>query len=127
MLGKDKEMKIENKYLLYGDKRDCNGCGICTMFCPKNCIEMKEDEEGFLYPVIDESRCIHCNRCKNICSNINPPVEYEGEAYAAVNLSEEERKNSASGGMYYLLAKEIIERGRNSFWSRTYQKLESTA
>lgn len=104
-------MKIENKYLLYGNKQDCNGCGICTMVCPKNCIEMKEDEEGFLYPVIDESRCIHCNRCKNICSNINSPVEYKGEAYAAVNLSEEERRNSASGGMYYILAKEIINRG----------------
>ena len=103
-------MKVENKYLLNGNKKDCNGCGICTMFCPKNCIEMKEDEEGFLYPVIDESRCIHCNRCKNICSNINPPNEYKGEAYAAVNKSDEERRNSASGGMYYILAKEIIKR-----------------
>lgn len=103
-------MKIENRYLIKGDKKDCNGCGICTTVCPKNCIKMKEDNEGFLYPVIDESRCIHCNRCKNICSNINPLNGYEGEAYAAINKSEEERKNSASGGMFFLLAKEIIKR-----------------
>lgn len=113
---------IENE-----NKENCCGCTACKNICPKNAIEMKEDEEGFLYPVIDENRCINCNRCKNICSNINPPVEYEGEAYAAVNLSEEERKNSASGGMYYLLAKEIIKRERSSFWSRTYKKFKGTA
>lgn len=116
-------MKIENKFLLKGDKKECNGCGICTKICPKNCIEMKEDSEGFLYPIIDENRCIHCNKCKNICSNINPPNKYKGETYAAINKSEEERKNSASGGMFYLLAKNIIEKNGVVFGVEYTKKL----
>lgn len=101
---------MENKYLLYGNKKDCNGCGVCTLVCPKKCIHMKEDEEGFFYPVIDEKECIHCNRCKNICSNYNLNEEL-GKAYMAINTSEVERKNSASGGMFILLAKYVINHG----------------
>ena len=36
-------------------KQDCCGCAACVQRCPKRCISMKEDNEGFLYPVVDES------------------------------------------------------------------------
>lgn len=101
---------MENKYLLYGNKKDCNGCGACALVCPKKCIHMMEDEEGFLYPVIDEKECIHCNRCKNICSNYNMN-EKLGKAYMAMNTSELDRQNSASGGMFIILAKYVINHG----------------
>ena len=42
------------------DKNQCTGCTACANICPKSCIEMKEDDEGFSYPVIDNSRCISC-------------------------------------------------------------------
>ena len=29
--------------------------------CPTSCIVMREDEEGFLYPQTDTSKCIDCN------------------------------------------------------------------
>lgn len=100
---------MENLYLKIQDKKLCNGCGICTLQCPKHCISMEEDSEGFLYPVIDEEKCIHCNRCKNICSNYNESST-TGEAYIAINKNEEERKHSASGGMFYILAKYTISK-----------------
>ena len=34
-------------------KKDCCGCGACANVCPKNCIELKSDKEGFLYPKIE--------------------------------------------------------------------------
>ena len=39
---------------------ECIGCGVCSLVCNKKCIIMKEDKEGFLYPIIDEQRCVGC-------------------------------------------------------------------
>ena len=102
---------MENLYLKYKNKNACNGCGACIYVCPKHCISMKEDEEGFLYPVIDEEKCIHCNKCKNVCSNYNVSKSELNDAYIAINKNEEERKMSASGGMFYILAKYTINKG----------------
>ena len=41
-------------------KEDCCGCGACLQRCPRHCIFFKEDKEGFLYPLVDESNCIDC-------------------------------------------------------------------
>lgn len=42
-------------------KQDCCGCTACEAICPKDAIVMKEDNEGFLYPTVDKSRCVECN------------------------------------------------------------------
>ena len=52
---------------LYSRKEDCCGCGACFSVCPKSAIIMKEDEEGFDYPVIDSDACIRCLKCLNVC------------------------------------------------------------
>lgn len=106
---------MKNKFLSQGNKKECNGCGVCTLVCPKKCIHMLEDKEGFLYPVIDKKECIHCNRCKNICSNYNMN-EKLGNAYMAMNTSELDRQNSASGGMFIILAKYVINNRRSSIY-----------
>jgi len=100
---------MKNVYLEQHHKKDCNGCGICTLVCPKNAIKMVEDQEGFYYPQIEEEKCIHCNRCKNICSNFNPEKEERKKAYMVINKDKEVLKNSASGGMFYTLASYTIE------------------
>ena len=41
------------------EKTDCCGCSACMNICPKKCITMIKDKEGFLYPVVDEEKCIH--------------------------------------------------------------------
>ena len=33
--------------------KECCGCGACAQICPKQCISLKEDKEGFLYPTVD--------------------------------------------------------------------------
>ncbi|MDI9591192.1 MAG: 4Fe-4S binding protein [Acidobacteriota bacterium] len=48
-------------------KQDCVGCGACMQVCSRNAIEMASDDEGFLYPVIDEARCVRCRMCSAVC------------------------------------------------------------
>lgn len=99
-----------NRYLLTGDKKTCNGCGICALACPHNCISMKEDNEGFLYPIIDKSKCTHCDKCKKICSHFNDANPKKARTYAAINKNDEDRRKSSSGGMFILLAKYILNK-----------------
>ena len=46
--------------VLYKRKEECCGCTACYAICPKEAISMVEDEEGFEYPQIDESKCVRC-------------------------------------------------------------------
>lgn len=91
------------------EKKDCNGCGLCSLKCPKKAITMIEDNEGFVYPVIDKSKCINCNICKNICPNREYNLNNKIKAYAAINKNKEDLSNSSSGGMFVLLAKYVLK------------------
>lgn len=52
-------------------KEDCCGCHACQTVCPKKCIEMRADEEGFLYPFTRADECIDCHLCEKVCPIIN--------------------------------------------------------
>lgn len=58
---------MNNRIILYREKENCCGCTACYAICPTNSICMKEDEEGFLYPIIDEQKCIRCRKCLFVC------------------------------------------------------------
>lgn len=53
--------------ILYKRKEECCGCTACYAICPKEAISMVEDEEGFEYPQIDESKCVRCYQCLKVC------------------------------------------------------------
>ncbi len=55
-------------------KHRCVGCGLCVAVCPKNCITMARDEEGFSYPEIDIDVCINCGLCSKQCVGVQTPI-----------------------------------------------------
>lgn len=94
------------------DKKDCCGCGACAQRCPKQCITMQADNEGFLYPIVDTTTCIDCGICEKVCPVINQAEPQQPKkVYAAYNKNEEIRMQSSSGGIFTLLAEETIKNG----------------
>ncbi|MCM1139934.1 MAG: Coenzyme F420 hydrogenase/dehydrogenase, beta subunit C-terminal domain [Muribaculum sp.] len=107
------------------DKKDCVGCNACMQRCPKKCITMHEDEQGFLYPRVDESLCINCGLCEKVCPVINQDDPQKPlEVYAAKNLDDEIRMSSSSGGVFFALAKSVIDEGGVVFGARFNEKWE---
>ncbi len=93
------------------DKKDCCGCNACVQRCPKHCIAMHEDSEGFLYPKVDESLCIDCGLCEKVCPMLNRDEAQNPQKVLAVkNRNEEERMKSSSGGVFIALAKQVLEK-----------------
>ena len=94
------------------DKKDCCGCSACQQICPKGCISMQPDDEGFLYPVVDINACIDCGMCEKVCPELNRNIKTKPLAtYAAINPDLHVRMKSSSGGIFSMLAEETIEGG----------------
>ena len=100
-------------------KQDCCGCNACAQICPKQCITMQEDNEGFLYPRVDTENCIDCHLCEKTCPVSNHGTERKPlKVYAAINKDEEVRKQSSSGGIFTVLAEQIVKQGGVVFGAR---------
>lgn len=97
----------------FAEKQNCCGCGACADICPKKCINMEADQEGFLYPVVDKNKCINCGLCERVC----PVLQVEGDkpfkqdGYIVQNKDEQVRKESTSGGAFTAIAKRVIQAG----------------
>ena len=90
----------------------CTGCSACYSICPVQCISMKQDSEGFLYPFIEKEKCTKCKKCEEICPAIVQRKERKPlKVYAAKNPDEEIRRLSSSGGIFTLLAEHILHKG----------------
>ena len=101
------------------EKYNCCGCSACVQVCPKQCISMSADNEGFLYPQVDTAICIDCGLCEKVCPVINQNEPREPLAvYAAKNNNEKIRLKSSSGGIFTLLAEHIISEGGVVFGAR---------
>ena len=102
----------QNIMAIEGFLSKCTGCGACKNICPKNAIEMCEENNGFKYPNIDNSKCIECGKCYESCplvieNNFNADKPFVFAAQATDTI----REVSSSGGMYRMIASDIIKRG----------------
>lgn len=97
------------------DKYNCSGCTACVQSCPKQCITMNSDSEGFKYPIVDETICIQCGICIKVCpwkkEKYQRPINCFTEpiVYAAKCKESNIRLNSTSGGMFTVLSDYILQ------------------
>ena len=90
----------------------CCGCGACAAKCPKGCIEMEPDDYGFLHPVINADMCIGCGGCDGTCPVLNKKLDDKTEEVLwAKSKDNAERMNSSSGGVFALLARNVLLSG----------------
>ncbi len=89
----------------------CTGCRACSGVCPKQCITMKQNGEGFFYPEIAQSECIQCHLCEKVCPVNHPPVSYQPlEGYAVRYHKESVLKDSTSGGSFTAIAEYVFSK-----------------
>lgn len=91
----------------------CCGCAACCTVCPKGALAMQPDEEGFLRPVIDAMKCVQCGRCHAVCPVLHPiaPRLMSAQVYAARAKDRTLRLESSSGGIFSLLARQVLHQG----------------
>ena len=91
---------------------NCCGCTACVSICPKTCISMKENKEGFLYPQMDKALCISCGLCKKVCPILQKKEQIDlKEAYAAITNDRDTLMRSSSGGLFTEIAKAVLSEG----------------
>lgn len=95
---------------IYKNKVECTGCRLCSEVCPKQCIHMEKDNEGFVYPIIDESVCIDCRKCIKTCPSNGTGYHQPLSLKAGVHTPSEV-KASASGGAFWALCQILIPQG----------------
>lgn len=94
------------------NKQDCCGCYACVQRCPKQCIRMESDEEGFEYPIIDKEQCINCGLCNKVCPQTNTSYSKQPiNIYAIKHPDQEIQLQSSSGGAFSLIAEWVIQKG----------------
>ena len=110
---------------------ECCGCELCSLKCPQKIISMSTDQEGFLYPTIqDQNKCVSCGICVSIC-----PVHNREKAitidfsnpYYAYNPDVAQCQNSSSGGVAFGLYKAFIQSGEHGYGAAYAPDFKSVA
>lgn len=90
-------------------KVQCTGCSACMNSCRHKAIKMVNDKFGFLYPEIDESKCVDCKLCQIVCPTLNDvSKQIPISGYVCHAASVEEQKSSTSGGAISVIARYIL-------------------
>ena len=97
---------------LWETKTDCCGCTACEIVCPKHCISMVYDKEGFLYPHVDKIACIECGLCQKVCPIKSTPHKRNiARAWVAQHKDKDILYSSSSGGIFSGIANHLLSQG----------------
>lgn len=94
-------------------ENECTGCSACMAACPKSCIKMIPNKDGFFIPVLNLEKCVNCKICEEVCPALHASENNgEGElplTFAAVTTDDATRGKSSSGGMFTVLAENALK------------------
>lgn len=88
---------------------DCCGCNNCVEKCPKKAISLQPHNLGALQAVVDTNKCIACGKCEVVCPILGfNQFNYPIATYAGLTKVPASN-NSTSGGVFYIMAKMLLE------------------
>lgn len=88
----------------------CTGCSACAEACPTHAMTMHMDANGFQKPIVDLETCINCNKCIKSCHVLYRPANDASEPIVyAFQGQDKIRQQSTSGGVFYYLAKKVLD------------------
>lgn len=109
-----------------GQLEYCCGCGGCETICPKKCITIGPDGNGFWRAQCNNETCIQCGLCLRVCpfaldekerSPLDPLA-----AYAAVSQNDTFYQQSSSGGLFSQFAEEFFRSYNGIVWGCAWDK-----
>lgn len=93
------------------DIKDCTGCGLCGVICPKKCIDIKLNDDGFFDSAVDVTSCNDCGLCESVCPMIKTELNAPKNYYAVWSKNDEVLQTTTSGGAAYELSKAALKKG----------------
>lgn len=106
---------------------NCTGCRTCEHLCPKSCISIRPNDEGFMTAYINKKICIECGVCKKRCpQNRNDLLNQTARRTIGARLKDKQiLYKSASGGAFAGLAQRVIKNGGIVYGVRYDNKLRA--
>ena len=113
---------------LWKQEKDCTGCAACAQICPKQAIEMRENEKGFVFPYIDGTHCIKCGLCVKICpmKKAEKKLSNSPQAFALQHKDPYVLEQSSSGGAVTAIAETFAQGEFVGFGASSDEQLQVT-
>lgn len=113
--------------------RSCTSCQMCSAVCNSKAISIHQDEDGFYRPLVDDDKCTDCGLCTKVCPKFDTDIQMTStealddiKLYAASAKSDEVVRNTTSGGIADLLARQLFADGFKVI-GVVYDKEQNTA